>query len=150
MRRRPASAANHLENARSFFLAASELLGEAPEPPEDLRPAFWMLIGFSVELALKAVALGKGVPQEVVERWGHKLLDAYDGVMPTGALPPYETDLIALVRAIEKEHRELHYRYTPSDLPEIVVPPARWAMEPLSVLISLAALAVPGVVLQPR
>jgi hypothetical protein len=95
---------------------------EADEIDTALAPAFYLLIGFAIELLLKAICLRAGVTQKEIRSFSHDLHKAYMGACKFGKVPGYMTPFGRLVLELDQHHRDYSFRYTP-DVAELVVPP---------------------------
>ena len=95
-----------------------------------LAPAFYLLIGFALELLLKAVCMQGGVSSSEVKTLGHDLHKAYLRAMQAGMLPEFMTPLGNLALALRDQHKKNVFRYTP-DVPQVVVPPPEHCIDVL-------------------
>jgi hypothetical protein len=122
------------DNAKAYAAAASRLLnGDLLDPA--LAPAFYLLIGFTLELLLKAVCMSGGASQAQLKSLGHDLHKAYTRAMQTGKVPHFMTPLGRLVLVLREQHRTHVFRYTP-DVAQVEVPPPRYCIDVLNEAIS--------------
>jgi hypothetical protein len=124
------------DNAKAYATAASRLMNGEDLLDDALAPAFYLLIGFALELLLKAVCLGEGASQEILKGIGHDLHKAYTEAMKTMKVPRFTTPLGKLVLALSEQHKTHVFRYTP-DIPQVVVPPPRYCVDVLNEAISM-------------
>ncbi|MBV8095116.1 MAG: hypothetical protein JO110_18185 [Acetobacteraceae bacterium] len=118
---------NLFGNAKSYLAAADRII-EGGELDLILNPAFYLLIGFTLELLLKAICLDAGATQtELRMVIGHDLHMAYRFAMERGRVPRVMTEFGKLVLALRDHHKEFVFRYTP-DIPELVVPPPAYCV----------------------
>jgi hypothetical protein len=122
-------------NAKSYAAAASRLLN-GDQLDAALAPAFYLLVGFTLELLLKAVCMSGGASQAQLKSLGHDLHEAYTRAMQTGKVPRVMTSLGRLVLALDEQHKTHVFRYTP-DVPEVEVPPPRYCIDVLNEAISM-------------
>jgi hypothetical protein len=84
------------DNAKSYTAAASRLMSNG-DVVSILAAAFYLLIGFALELLLKAVCLRGGASQQEIKSLHHDLHKAYVQAMQTGMVPHVMTPLGRLV-----------------------------------------------------
>lgn len=143
------------DNARSYAAAAERLVVNDRLVDERLAPAFYLLIGFSLELILKAICRRNGMSEkEIKDRIGHDLHEAYmhamapmPGPSDVGKAKPLEkgkaprvmTPLGRLILAFQHELKwdwaEV-FRYTPGTA-RIEVPPPAYCLHALREAIPL-------------
>jgi hypothetical protein len=115
--------ANLFQNAKSYAAAAGFLL-EENVLNDSLAPAFYLLIGHSLELSIKALCLQGGASEKDLKKFGKggdDLHEAYIFAMKKGKVPTYFTQLGQLIFALSDHHKNGVFRFTP-DVQEIVVP----------------------------
>ena len=126
-KRGPTTIGNLFQNAKSYIAAADRMI-EAGELDPALNPAFYLLIGFALELLLKTLCLDAGATQtDLSSVIGHDLHRAYVFAMERGRVPPVVTEFGKLVLALSDHHKDFAFRYTP-DIPELVVPPPAYCL----------------------
>jgi len=126
--------ANLFQNAKSYAAAADRLL-EANALDDSLAPAFYLLIGHSLELSIKALCLKAGATEKDLKKFGkngHDLHEAYIWAMQKCKVPKYVTPLGQLILALNDHHKKESFRFTPDDKPELVVPPPDYCVRILN------------------
>ncbi|UVO55037.1 hypothetical protein [Sphingomonas sp. SUN039] len=93
----------------------------------DQAPAmpFYLLAGFAVELAFKAVILRSGRDESVLRKAGHRLDDCYKLAQESGFQPTDRESTDRLVAGLSQSHRELSFRYVPDVEVITVINPVR-------------------------
>jgi hypothetical protein len=127
------TAANLFQNAKSYAAAAERLLA-ANTLDDSLAPAFYLLIGHSLELSIKALCLNAGATENNLKQFGksgHDLHKAYIWAMNKHKVTHYFTPLGQLILAINDHHKNGTFRFTP-DVPELVVPPPDYCVRILN------------------
>ena len=125
--------ANLFQNAKSYAAAADRLL-EANALDDSLAPAFYLLIGHSLELSIKALCLKAGATEKDLKKfgkWGHDLHEAYIWAMNKHKVPTYFTPLGQLILALNDHHKKGSFRFTPN-VPKLVVPPPDYCVRILN------------------
>ena len=128
------SAQTLLDNARQYLAALEILYVVGRNPPLASPSAFYLLVGFAIELALKGLCLKKGKSEDDLRKVGHDLHKAYLMAKDQKAVPHYMTGLGRLVLEMNKQHKELTFRYTP-DIPQIEAVDPGWCIERLKELV---------------
>ena len=105
---------------------------------DSLKPSFYLLVGFCLELGLKSLCLSSGLDNTAVKRLNHDLDAALLAATDAGQLAPVYTDLHLLVETISPMHKALWFRYTPANVPVLHVPPPPRCIGPLLYLTKLA------------
>lgn len=122
------------DNAKAYAAAASRLLN-GDHLDAALAPAFYLLIGFALELLLKAVCMGDKASPVDPKSLGHDLHKAYEMAMKTRKELRVMTPLGRLVLTLSEQHKTHVFRYTP-DVDHVEVPPPRFCIDALNDAIS--------------
>jgi len=121
------TARNYAQNAASYCCAAHTLLAGKDELAVDLVMAFYLLIGFSVELSLKSLCLSAGMTLKEVTDFRHKLPDALNAVAVRRIDPrlSFVTDVHRIIDALAPMHADPNtMRYTKADIEFLQMPPS--------------------------
>lgn len=122
--------ANLFQNAKSYAAAASRLL-EANALDQSLAPAFYLLVGHSLELSIKALCLVAGATEQDLKAFGHDLHEAYIWAMKKGKVPNYVMPIGQLILTLNDYHKKGAFRFTPN-VPDLVVPPPDYCIRILN------------------
>ena len=135
------TARNYAQTAKSYGQAAHILDRNEPVLAKGREPAFYLLVGFCLELSLKAVLLSEGMSLEEVRDFGHKLIEAFDAAAERRYDPPFDVDSRArrIVKCIAPLHGAPYtLRYTGAETEVLHVPPPQHCVEVMDVLADLA------------
>jgi hypothetical protein len=112
----PNSAAGYMRNAEAYLAAMKVVASE--ENRQTSGPAYYLLLGFGMEMALKAVCLQAGASKAQLRHLGHHLDAALQHAIKAGIAPlrPTTHDLV-------KDMSQLHsiHFHTP-DFCELSIP----------------------------
>jgi hypothetical protein len=125
----PTTPVNLIDNASAYFMAAEKLdVAELDDASfSRIGPAFYLLVGFTIELSLKAFILQQTGDQRRIETLRHDLLRIEAEAEGAGFVAA-DWRLGNLVATMAEHHRSHVFRYTPdaSNLdvpaPEFVIP----------------------------
>lgn len=125
----PTTPPNLIINATAYFMAAEKLdVAELDEASfARIAPAFYLLVGFAIELSLKAFILQSTGDQKRIAGLGHDLVRLESEAQAAGfqANSPLMTSLVA---TMADYHRTHVFRYPPDaavldvPAPELVIP----------------------------
>jgi hypothetical protein len=121
--------ANLMQNAQSYYSACGRLM-DGNCLAEVHAPAFYLLVGFIIELSLKAVCLQGGCTDKELRKIGHRLDRAYESAMNARGVPISMTRVGLLVENLNDFHSSNKFRYTPA-IEEIWVLDPRWCLDVL-------------------
>jgi hypothetical protein len=138
----PTTPVNVIDNATAYLMAAEKLDVADLEDASFSRiaPAFYLLVGFAIELSLKAFILQATGDQRQIETLRHDLLQIETEAEAAGFVA-VDWRLGNLVATMADHHRSHVFRYTPdaSNLdvpaPELVIPGLRAHLEQMRQLI---------------
>lgn len=96
--------------ALGYFLAAKRLVDcEEHNDSGPLAPAIYMMLGFVVELQLKAFLAHRGLDDAALRRISHDLPAAYQAALANGF--PRDIPIANLVDGLAEPHRQHSFRY---------------------------------------
>ena len=105
---KPAPNARHLLAGSHGFFSAAEALINAPGIFH--APAFYVNLGFAIELSLKGYILARGGTDRELHDLGHDLLAAFKKAVTDGYQPPFDHVRVA-VEKLSPIHKNHSIRY---------------------------------------
>lgn len=132
------TARNYAQNGSSYGRAAESIMVSG-DVPDSLKPAFYLLVGFSLELSLKSLCLSLGQSLRDVGRLRHNLGDALLAARDADQRLTVRTNVHRVIEAIAPQHEDLSFRYTKADVQILKVPPPTHCVEALLFLTNLAS-----------
>lgn len=137
--RSPTLGENLAARAAGHWIGAQQLHAATPISPDDLSRAapFWLLMGFSAEIALKAILLAQGVSADEIKSFGHNLWRLYRA--STWPTSNDMADVEFVLKALRKVHAEHFMRYGTAQT--FKVPDADLAVRVIQQLVDVAVRA---------
>lgn len=140
------SASTLFMGAWSYKNAMELLISKVDQPGQhNLNAPYFLLAGFSFELALKAVLRATGMTDGELRKLSHDLSESYKAALLTGFVPTNATKLVDVITKLCRAHREFLMRYIPASVDAIALPLPDLTLEALKILLSDIENQVPSI-----
>lgn len=140
------SASTLFMGAWSYKNAMQLLAGKVDQPGQhNLNAPYFLLAGFSFELALKAVLRATGMTDDQLRKLSHDLSGSYKAALLTGFAPTNATRLVDVITKLCRPHGEFLMRYIPAGVDAIGLPHPDLTLDVLVVLLNDIEDQVPSI-----